>query len=367
MHTAAASDPGNSNHPPPPPPSHNGQVPDDPLAQLFKDLIPGDIYEDNGAHSFWQLIFPQGDFNPPPAPPGTTVLDQIELIFNNMVVGSSYLPDYQAAANNPAQLLAVTLLLGVQLITHRIADVIQLVQLPAVSSFLGAATPAAGGTALGGFTGLSGLAGLAPPVPATAPLIPVAPPPQPAAVPAGLAGAPLPRPTAGPALSAPPASVPPPSPLPPPPPAPPPPIMAPTAPAFPWMVGGPSIGSGSSMSSSAGARKTAPKADTVSAPAAAAATRETRRARRRRRTQVLGYGDEYMDMNIQVEPDWGAAAGTSHRGAGTLGFAGAAPTAAAAHAAGLTTLAGDSFGGGPTVPMVPGSWENPADGPDLPA
>ena len=26
-------------------------------------------------------------------------------------------------------------------------------------------------------------------------------------------------------------------------------------------------------------------------------------------------------------------------------------------AAGLTTLAGGEFGGGPTIPMVPGTWE----------
>jgi PPE-repeat protein len=77
------------------------------------------------------------------------------------------------------------------------------------------------------------------------------------------------------------------------------------------------------------------------------------------------YGDEYMDMNIDVDPDWGTPAGgqtsASDQGAGGLGFAGTARKAAAAEAAGLTTLAGDEFGGGPKMPMMPGTWH--PDGP----
>lgn len=127
------------------------------------------------------------------------------------------------------------------------------------------------------------------------------------------------------------------------------------------------------MSTSAGAKKTAPKPDTAAAPAAALATQEKRQARRRRRTQMRGHGDEYMEMNVQVEPDWDAStdevpadsAAASDRGAGTLGFPGTARKAAGA--AGLTTLPGDSFGGGPTMPMVPGSGGSAADNPDLSA
>jgi PPE-repeat protein len=62
-----------------------------------------------------------------------------------------------------------------------------------------------------------------------------------------------------------------------------------------------------------------------------------------------------MDMNVDVDPDWGAPL-ASDRGAGALGFAGTARRDAAAPAAGLTTLAVDEFGGGPTVPMTPGTW-----------
>ena len=71
-------------------------------------------------------------------------------------------------------------------------------------------------------------------------------------------------------------------------------------------------------------------------------------------------------MNVEVEPDWGApAGGESHastsapdQGAGPLGFAGTARGEAVVEAAGLATLAGDGFGGGPSVPMLPGTWES---------
>ena len=68
-----------------------------------------------------------------------------------------------------------------------------------------------------------------------------------------------------------------------------------------------------------------------------------------------------MDANIDVDPDWGAPAGgqtsASDQGAGSLGFAGTARKASVAEAAGLTKLAGDEFGSGPKIPMVPGTWD----------
>jgi PPE-repeat protein len=63
-----------------------------------------------------------------------------------------------------------------------------------------------------------------------------------------------------------------------------------------------------------------------------------------------------MDSDIAVTPDYGAEA--SDHGAGTLGFAGTAHKEAVLQAAGLTALAGDEFGGGPRMPMVPGTWES---------
>jgi PPE-repeat protein len=65
-------------------------------------------------------------------------------------------------------------------------------------------------------------------------------------------------------------------------------------------------------------------------------------------------------MDIEVEPDWGAPTGdesqASENGAGPLGFAGTVRSEVIEQAAGLATLNGDGFGGGPSMPMVPGSW-----------
>lgn len=87
--------------------------------------------------------------------------------------------------------------------------------------------------------------------------------------------------------------------------------------------------------------------------------------RRRRRANQRGFSDEFMDMNVDVDPDWGAppsgepVASTvaSDTGAGPLGFAGTVRKDSGAQAVGLTTLAGDEFGAGPTMPMVPGTWD----------
>jgi PPE-repeat protein len=76
-----------------------------------------------------------------------------------------------------------------------------------------------------------------------------------------------------------------------------------------------------------------------------------------------------MDINVGVPPNWGVpderepvgAAIASDRGAGPLGFAGTVTKQAAAQAAGLTTLSGDGFGSGPTMPMVPGTWNTQAE------
>ncbi|BCO38109.1 PPE family protein [Mycobacterium heckeshornense] len=117
------------------------------------------------------------------------------------------------------------------------------------------------------------------------------------------------------------------------------------------------------------------KAPASPIPAAAVvgmSSREKARARRRRRAAMRDYGDEFADMNIEVDPDWDAprdqeaapSAAASDTGAGPLGFSGTVRKEAAAEAAGLATLAGDEFGEGPRMPMVPGSWEldRPADG-----
>ncbi|OBH02469.1 hypothetical protein A5696_10955 [Mycobacterium sp. E2699] len=129
---------------------------------------------------------------------------------------------------------------------------------------------------------------------------------------------------------------------------------------FPYLVGGPTMGASAGIG--AGARRTAPEPDSVAAPAAAAAARQEERARRRRRASMRdhhrGYRFEFVDPEWDTgeEPAFGAAgAVASERGAGALGFAGTERREAVA-AAGLATLPADEFGGGPAVPMVPGTW-----------
>ena len=129
----------------------------------------------------------------------------------------------------------------------------------------------------------------------------------------------------------------------------------------PYAVGPPGIGVGSGMacSASSGAKKkgSEPEAAAVAASGRAASGAGVGGAGVR---GCAGTVDEFMEMNINVDPDWGVPPGgravASDHGAGPLGFAGTVRKETVAAAAGLTTLAGDEFGGGPTMPMVPGTW-----------
>jgi PPE-repeat protein len=142
------------------------------------------------------------------------------------------------------------------------------------------------------------------------------------------------------------------------------PAPAATAGTFAYMVGfggGPGTESGPTLGGRGGAR--APAA-TIPAAGAVAPSGAEARARRRRRAAMREYGDEYLDMDsdIGVAPDYESdelvSAVASGNGAGRLGFAGTANKDAAVGAAGLTKLASDDFGGGPRVPMVPGTWDH---------
>ncbi|WP_297774460.1 PPE family protein [Mycobacterium sp.] len=212
---------------------------------------------------------------------------------------------------------------------------------------------------LGALAGFAGLAGLAPPpVPVAAPAAPPAA--APSGLPAVIGTTPITAPAAAPASAPAPAagavaSVA----AGPAPPAPPAPGAVPFMP--PYALAPPGIGCGSGMSASAaaGAKKKAPEPDSAAVVAASAA-REAARTRRRRRARQRGSGDEFMDMNVDVDPDWDEPTTASQRGAGNLGFAGTGRREPVA-AAGLTTLARDAFGGGPGMPMIPGTWD-PEDG-----
>ena len=148
---------------------------------------------------------------------------------------------------------------------------------------------------------------------------------------------------------------------------------APTAPApaaasvVPYAVPGGDPGGGATPTLREGTGAKAPASDMASVAAAAAAASAVgkRRARRRRGAAATerGYRDEYMDMADEPpEPpvlQQPSRATASARGAGPMGFSGTA-TIAGVDAAGLTEMPGDSFGGGPKDPMLPGSW-NPDD------
>jgi PPE-repeat protein len=73
-----------------------------------------------------------------------------------------------------------------------------------------------------------------------------------------------------------------------------------------------------------------------------------------------GYADEYVDLDSDVGAGPPPETVASDRGARPLGFAGTV-SQQVAEAAGLTVLPGDGFGGGPTVPMVPGTWDSDKD------
>jgi PPE-repeat protein len=215
----------------------------------------------------------------------------------------------------------------------------------------------------GGFAGLSGLAGIQPGA------APVAAVPTPAAP--GLSaptGAPIPDAAAAPATapaSAPstvPAAAPAVASATPAPPSPPPPGIG--GGGYPYLVGGPGMGSGTGMS--AGAQRKSPEPDVAAAGAAAgAAARQQDRARRRRRAAMKdgdrGYRYEFLAQDSRAGDVPGVErperAVTSDGGAGAPGFAGTTATDTAAEAGGLATLTGDGFGGGPSLPMVPGTWE----------
>jgi PPE-repeat protein len=139
------------------------------------------------------------------------------------------------------------------------------------------------------------------------------------------------------------------------------PAPAPAAGGFAYVVaygGDPETGVGPTLGGRGGVK--APAA-TVPAAAAAAANRAEARARRRRRAPLHDHADEFADMESNgASPDGGDGQGlaaASVQGAGTLGFTGTAQREKAFQASGLTKLADDEFGGGPRMPMVPGTWE----------
>lgn len=126
---------------------------------------------------------------------------------------------------------------------------------------------------------------------------------------------------------------------------------------------GPTVGGGNAAK--------APASGIAAAAAAVALVSAVAKVRALRRLGVSikgrGFRDEYMTMNGRPEAprterstEGPATTQASQQGGGSLGqaggFAGTAGRTRTADTAGLTTLAADAFGSGPTAPMLPGSW-----------
>jgi PPE-repeat protein len=108
----------------------------------------------------------------------------------------------------------------------------------------------------------------------------------------------------------------------------------------------------------------APAGSIAAAAAVGAASRAKVPTRRRRKSEMRDHSDEFADMNVDVDPDWGSRSGrepvaatvASRNGTGSLGFAGTVGKDSSAEASGLATLHSNGFGNGPGMPMVPGTW-----------
>ncbi|WP_293004124.1 PPE family protein [Mycobacterium sp.] len=142
------------------------------------------------------------------------------------------------------------------------------------------------------------------------------------------------------------------------------PAAAPAA-GFPYMVGGMDPGGDPGPTLIDRDENKAPGSAIPAAAAAFAVSRDKTRSRRRRRAEMHDHADEFADMNVDVNPDWGArddrdlvsAAVASGNGSGALGFSGTVEKDSSAEASGLATLSSNGFGSGPRMPMVPGTWD----------
>lgn len=128
---------------------------------------------------------------------------------------------------------------------------------------------------------------------------------------------------------------------------------------FPPYVIGPAgaYGRASATSRTRAVTKTPTPDDAAESAAAAARGRDRTRARRRRRAR--DEANEFADVKVAVEPSE-TAAQASDRGAGSGGFPGAQAKRERA-AAGMTALTVNGFSHGPTVPLLPESWNDGAD------
>ena len=309
-----------------------------------------------------EALFP---FNPL-SPQGWSMHPSLSMFLSRV---ETLIPMY---AHNPAQLLETIVMLGLQFVIHRTLYLVWLILYNPVGllSFflsnpvytLGLAAPllVVPAGAAGGLAGLAGLAGAAPlPAPAmsmppaTIPLAEV--PSVPAISVAPTVGsvpvhAPAPAPVTASATASAPSA----------PPTPPPTVLGPQSSmaagnlASSYLVG--VLGSRSEASADRKAQKPAAEPAAAAVPAAApgAGQRQTRRRRRTAPRRIdRGYRYEFLDPDSEPvgQPNEDSLV-PSGPPAEPAGVAGAGPR----RPAGLTRLSGNGFGGGPTAPMMPGSW-----------
>lgn len=126
-------------------------------------------------------------------------------------------------------------------------------------------------------------------------------------------------------------------------------------PAVPYAIPGFDPGEGFTPTFREGTGAKAP-AEGIPAAAAGLPARDKRRSRRRRAATMPEhqYADEFLDYDAGPPEEPLVAA--SSRGAGAMGFGGTAAKGDT-DAAGLVTLLEDEFGSGPTVPMLPTTWD----------
>lgn len=138
------------------------------------------------------------------------------------------------------------------------------------------------------------------------------------------------------------------------------------APMVPYAVAGRDPGEGFSPTVRDTTSAKAPAASIPAAASGVAASAAARRKRRRKQQEDIkgrGFADAYLDYEDEPDQEQPPRAEprvtASGRGAGPMGFAGTVTTGGkdTVEATGLTTLAGDAFGGGPKAPMLPGTWD----------
>jgi PPE-repeat protein len=136
---------------------------------------------------------------------------------------------------------------------------------------------------------------------------------------------------------------------------------APALAAYAVYGGHPGGGFSPTLRDSTSAKAPASGSSAAVASAAALSAAERRRRRRQKGGEIKdrAYADEYMDYDedpVPREPRPEPRVAASEKGAGPMGFTGAVAKDGTEAAAGMTELTGDTFGNGPTNPMLPGSW-----------